>query len=249
MCPKQVRCPPDRDFAVPPACLTFGRSPATIAGGQAAVTRTRIISIDPGAAELPRSAGVAAALHSGAVMAYPTETFYALGAAAFSEQAVNRIFRLKERDRSKPLSFIVSDLDMVGEVVSALPPSFQALASGFWPGPLTLVLSAAAGLPDYVLGPDRTIAVRIPPPAWLRALVRELGEPLTATSANLSGEKAPADPADVKALFEGRVDLIVDAGPAPGGLPSTIVDLSGRTPKVLREGAIGADRIEALLRG
>ena len=182
-------------------------------------------------------------------MAYPTETFYALGAAAFSERAVNRIFRLKEREASKPLSFVVSDLDMVGGVVSALPPSFPVLASGFWPGPLTLVLPAADGLPEYVLGPGRTIAVRIPPPAWLRALVRELGEPLTATSANLSGDKAPADPAEVKALFEGRVDLIVDAGPAPGGLPSTIVDLSGETPKIIREGAIGTDRIEALLRG
>lgn len=213
------------------------------------MTKTRIVTIDRGSAGLPEAADLAAALRAGAVAAYPTETFYALGAAALSKTAVDKIFRLKARDASKPLSFVVSDMDMVGDLVSSLPPTFAALAAEFWPGPLTLVLPAAAGLPAHVLSPGGTIAVRIPPLAWLRGLVRELGEPLTATSANLSGEKELADPAEVKALFEGKVDLIIDSGPAPGGRPSTVIDLSGETPKVLREGAIPAERIEALLRG
>jgi L-threonylcarbamoyladenylate synthase len=210
---------------------------------------TRTVRLDERAADVPGVKDIAAALLAGAVAAYPTETFYALGAAALSKRGVDRVFRLKKRDPSKPLSFVVSDMDMVRDVVSSLPPAFMVLAAEFWPGPLTIVLPAAAGFPERLVGPGRTIALRIPPPAWLRSLVREMSEPLTATSANLSGERELADPVEVKALFDGRVDLIVDGGPAPGGLPSTIVDLSGdRKPRILREGAIPAARIEALLR-
>ena len=212
------------------------------------MTITRTVRLDGRAADVPGVKGIAAALLAGAVAAYPTETFYALGAAALSKRGVDRVFRLKKRDPSRPLSFVVSDMDMVRDVVSSLPPAFMVLAAEFWPGPLTVVLPAAAGFPEHLVGPGRTIALRIPPPAWLRSLVREMSEPLTATSANLSGERELADPVEVKALFEGRVDLIVDGGPAPGGLPSTIVDLSGDRPRILREGVIPAARIEALLR-
>ncbi len=210
---------------------------------------TRTVRLDEGAADVPGVKDIAAALLAGAVAAYPTETFYALGAAALSKRGVDRVFRLKKRDPSKPLSFVVSDMDMVRDLVSSPPPAFMVLAAEFWPGPLTVVLPAAAGFPERLLGPGRTIALRIPPPAWLRSLVRQMSEPLTATSANLSGERELADPVEVKALFDGRIDLIVDAGPTPGGRPSTIVDLSGETPRVLREGRISAARIEALLRG
>jgi L-threonylcarbamoyladenylate synthase len=213
------------------------------------LTETRVLRVDQGRVDLLLVRDIAAALASGAVAAYPTETFYALGAAALSKKAVEKVFRLKKRDPKKPLSFLASDMDMVREMVSSLPPAFTALAGEFWPGPLTLVLPAAAGLPERLLGPGRTIAVRIPPLAWLRAVVRELCEPLTATSANLAGEKELAEPAGVIALFEGKVDLIVDGGPAPGGLPSTIVDLTAPAPRVLREGRIPAARIEAVLRG
>ncbi len=213
------------------------------------MTATRVIRLDQGLSDGPAVRDIAGALLGGAVAAYPTETFYALGAAAFSGKAVDRVFRMKGRDPSKPLSFIVSDMDMVVEISSSRPSAFKALAEEFWPGPLTLVLPAAAGLPERLLGPGRTIAVRIPPLAWLRAVVRELCEPLTATSANLAGEKELAESAGVIALFDGKVDLIVDGGPAPGGLPSTIVDLAAPAPRVLREGRIPAARIEAVLRG
>jgi L-threonylcarbamoyladenylate synthase len=210
---------------------------------------TRVIRIDHGRMNREEVRDVAASLREGAIAAYPTETFYALGAAAFSRKAVVRIYRLKGRDAGKALSVIVSDLDMVREVAASLAPGFVALAGEFWPGPLTLVLAAAPAVPDFLAGPGRTIAVRIPPLPWLRALVRELGEPLTATSANRAGEKETADPAEVAAAFRGRIDLLVDGGPSPGGLPSTIVDLSGGRPRILRPGAIPAARIEALLPG
>jgi L-threonylcarbamoyladenylate synthase len=209
--------------------------------------KTRIIGIDPVGKNIVPVGEIAAALLEDAVAAYPTETFYALGAAVFSRRAVEKVYRLKKRDAGKPLSVIASDLDMVGEISASLPPAFRALAGEFWPGPLTLVLLAAARLPDFLLGPGRTIAVRIPPLPWLRALVREVGEPLTATSANLSGEKELADPAEVAAVFRGKVDVIVDGGPAPGGAPSTIVDLTSSEPRILRLGKISEVRIRAVL--
>jgi L-threonylcarbamoyladenylate synthase len=211
------------------------------------LTKTRIIGIDPAAENADPVRAIAAALLEDAVAAYPTETFYALGAAAFSRKAVKKVYRLKKRDAGKPLSVIASDLDMVREISAPLPPSFRALAGEFWPGPLTLVLLATARLPDFLLGPGRTIAVRIPPLSWLRALVREISEPLTATSANLSGEKELADPAEVAAVFRGKIDMIVDGGPAPGGAPSTIVDLTSPEPRILRIGAIPEVRIRAVL--
>jgi L-threonylcarbamoyladenylate synthase len=214
------------------------------------MSETRVVRLDPKAANaLPDAGEVAEALLDGAVAAYPTESFYALGAAAFSKNGVERVYRLKKREASKTLSFIVSDLDMVREVAAALPPSFTVLAGELWPGPLTLVLPAAPGLPERLLGPGRTIAVRIPPLAWLRALVGELAEPLTATSANVAGERALAEPSEVMAAFGGRIDLLIDGGPAPGGLASTIVDIAGDRPRILREGRIPAARIEDLLRG
>jgi L-threonylcarbamoyladenylate synthase len=181
------------------------------------------------------------------VAAYPTETFYALGAAAFSKRGVDRIYRLKGRDASKPLPIIASDPDMAAGIAASLPAAFAALAAEFWPGPLTLVLPAAAGLPEFLVGPGRTIAVRIPPLSWLRSLVAELAEPLTATSANLAGQKELSDPAEVAALVTGKVEWLLDGGRTPGGLPSTIVDITGEVPRVLREGAIPTASILALL--
>ena len=209
--------------------------------------KTRFIGIDPVGKNTVPVGEIAAALLEDAVAAYPTETVYALGAAAFARKAVEKVYRLKKRDAGKPLSIIASDLDMVGEISASLPPSFRLLAWEFWPGPLTLVLPATAGLPEFLLGPGRTIAVRIPPLPWLRALVREVGEPLTATSANLSGEKELAGPAEVAAVFRGKVDVIVDGGPAPGGAPSTIVDLTSPEPRILRLGKIPEARIRAVL--
>lgn len=211
------------------------------------MTKTRIIGIDPAGEKPETLKTIAAALLEDAVIAYPTETFYALGAAAFSRKAVEKVYRMKKRDAAKPLSVIVSDLDMVRDIAGRLPPAFRVLAGDFWPGPLTLVLPAAPRLPEFLSGPGRTIAVRIPPLVWLRQLVREISQPLTATSANLTGEKDLADPTEVAAVFQGKVDLIVDGGPSPGGAPSTIVDLSSAEPRILREGTIAAARIRMAL--
>jgi len=208
--------------------------------------KTRTVGIDPAGENAAAIGTIATALLEDGIIAYPTETFYALGAAAFSRKAVERVYRLKRRDPVKPLSVIVSDLEMLGEIAGPFPPSFRVLAEEFWPGPLTLVLPASERLPEFMPGPAGTIAVRIPPLAWLRRLVRDIRQPLTATSANLAGEMEMADPAGVAAVFRGRIDVIVDGGPSPGGAPSTIVDLTSAEPRILREGAVPSARIRAL---
>jgi len=180
-------------------------------------------------------------------MAYPTETFYGLGAAAFSANAVSRVFKLKKRDVRKPLPVIASDLDMVGKIVGPLPPVFWTLAEEFWPGPLTLVLKASRLLPDFLVGPGGSIAVRIPPVPWVRRLAYEMCQPLTATSANISGGREMSNPADVMAFFERKIELVVDGGRTPGGAPSSLLDLTSPEPRVLREGRIPAERIRAVL--
>jgi L-threonylcarbamoyladenylate synthase len=209
--------------------------------------RSRIIRIDPPAPEDEVLRTVAGILSAGGVMAYPTETFYGLGAILFSKKAVRRIFRLKARDAGKPLSLIVSDIDMIERIAAEPPPVFLLLAGEFWPGPLTLVLKAAPSFPPELAGPGHTVAVRIPPAAWLRGLVAEIGLPITATSANVSGEREISDPAEVIRLFDGKVDVILDGGQTPGGLPSTIVDISGDRPRVLREGAVPVSALSAYL--
>lgn len=209
--------------------------------------RTRILEIDPSAANPREVAEMAAVLLADGVMAYPTETFYGLGAAGLSAPAVASIYRLKKRDAGKSLSLIVSDMDMVRELAGELSPAFQALAQEFWPGPLTLVVKAAATLPHFLTGPGGTVAVRIPPVTWIRDLVEEISQPLTATSANLSGHGDLSEPADVAAGFDGRIELIVDGGRTPGGAPSTIVDVTGNSPRVLREGQISSAKIRELV--
>ena len=199
---------------------------------------TRILKIDPAAPDPAALAAAAAALRADGILAYPTETFYGLGGLAFSEQAVERIYGLKRRDRGKPLPVVIADLDMAGEISGPLPPLFLDLAAAFWPGPLTLVVHVRPLFPPAILGPGGSLAMRVPGPNWLRELLRLLGAPLTATSANLAGGWAISRPDEVIELFRGTVDIIVDGGPTPGGRPSTIVDLTSGKPVLVRPGAV-----------
>lgn len=210
--------------------------------------KTEILTLIDGPEGWDAIGHVADVLRRDGVMAYPTETFYGLGAVCLSRAGIRKVYRLKKRDPRKPLSVIASDLNMVREVAAApVPPILLRLAGEFWPGPLTVVLKAKAGLPAALLGPGGTIGLRIPPAPWLRKLVSELSAPLTATSANLTGEKELADPSEVRRLFEGRVDLIIDGGATPGGRPSTVVDLTRQPAAILRAGAIPAGRLAEFL--
>lgn len=205
---------------------------------QTEIIRTDIAREDPEI--LLKVAGI---LGRGGLIVYPTDTFYGLGASGYQADAVRSIYRIKQRNASKPLSLVISDYGMLGDVAAELPPVLPALAEAFWPGPLTVVVPASSRLPDVLLGASRNIGVRIPDLAWLRRLVRESGFPLTATSANLSGAGEIADPREAVRIFQGKVDLIVDGGATSGGRPSTVLDLSARPPRILRQGAVSAERL------
>lgn len=175
-------------------------------------------------------------LRRGGVISCPTETLQGLLADALSEPAVARVVALKRRG-SDPIALLVPSFE-VAEALSAEPLSegVRKLAASHWPGPLTLVLKARPGLPAP-LAPAGTIGVRIPGPSRALEVVRAFGGPLTATSCNLSGQPAARTEAEARAYFEGQVDAIVP-GDAPGGAPSTVLDVTGPTLRVLREGAI-----------
>ena len=187
---------------------------------------------------------IARVLAGNGVIVYPTDTFYGLGAKCFSQKALHRIFEIKKRPGFKGLPVLVSDLEMAKGMTAGLPPVFYALASRFWPGPLTIVLKAASHLPAELVGPGRTIGIRLPAVPWLQALIRETGVALVTTSANISGEGEIDSAQEVIRVFKGKVELIVDGGRTPGGKPSTVIDLTGEKPILIREGVLGKKALE-----
>jgi len=179
-------------------------------------------------------------LLSHGVVSYPTETFYALGAIAFDDAACSRIFDIKGRDAGKALPCIVADRDQLESVTGELPSVALALASCFWPGPLTLVVPLGSGV--AAARENATLAVRVSSLPLATALARAVG-PLTSTSANRAGEGPMTRAVDVHEAFGDRIDLVLDGGGTPGGKPSTIVDVTGAELRLVREGAIAFDDI------
>jgi L-threonylcarbamoyladenylate synthase len=195
----------------------------------------RVDAASPDASALVSAARV---LRAGGLVAFPTETFYGLGAAALNATAARRVFEAKGRPASMPLLVLVDSVDMLGQVVRAIPARARELMDRYWPGALTLVLPAAAAVPEVVTAGTGTVGVRIPDHAVARALVATLREPITAPSANATGAPAPTTAADVLASLGGAVDLIIDAGDTPGGAPSTVLDVTVEPPRLIRQGAI-----------
>lgn len=205
------------------------------------------VRIDPTGESSSRLSGIIKVLREGGVIIYPTDTFYGLGASGFHAEAVRKVFRLKRRDAAKPLSLVIPDIGGLLQAVAVeIPGLMQPLAERFWPGPLTVVLKASPRLPKDLLGDSDRIGVRIPGHPWLRRLLREARFPLTATSANISGERETTDPHEAAKAFREGVDLIVDGGRTTGGLASTVVDLTASPPRILREGAIPSESLRAV---
>ena len=184
-------------------------------------------------------AAAAATLRAGGLVGMPTDTVYGVGVSLEAEDGLTRLFAAKDRPPDRAIVLLVADLEQVASV-----------GGRFWPGGLTLVLAQAAGarLPAVLTAGAATVGVRLPAHECPRALARELG-PLPVTSANLSGEADARDAAGVMAQLGGRLDLILDGGPARGGVPSTVVDCSGELPRVLRVGAIATSELAAVLQG
>jgi L-threonylcarbamoyladenylate synthase len=194
-------------------------------------------------------AAALATLRRGGIVAMPTDTVYGIGVALDAPDGLQRLFAAKDRPLDRAIVLLVADLEQAASV-GVLSPAARALAERFWPGGLTLVLAqaAGAGLPQVLTGGSPTIGVRLPDHDCPRELARALG-PLPVTSANVSGQTAAADASGVLAQLASRIDLVLDGGPARGGVASTLVDCSGEAPTVLREGAIPTTEIAAILGG
>jgi len=186
-------------------------------------------------------------IRAGAVVAIPTDTLYGLAANPFSEEAVLRVFAAKGRPADRPLPLVAADVDQIEVHLGRLPPRAAALAARFWPGPLTLVIAAPAGLAPQVTAGTGSVGVRVPAAAVARAVSLAVGHPITATSANISDEPGTADPAVVEASLGDRIDLLIDGGTTPGGPASTIVDMTVNPPALVRAGAISWEQVQACL--
>ena len=187
-------------------------------------------------------------LRVGGVVAYPTDTVYGLGANAFDEAAVARVYEIKGRPRQQPIPILVADMAGMEMVAREVPEIARRLAERFLPGGLTLVLLKAPRVSPLVSGGGDTVAVRIPDHPVPLALIRGLGAPITGTSANPSSQPSPTTAEGVRRFLGDKVDLIIDGGRCPGGVASTVVDATGTSPRLVREGAIPRQALEEALR-
>jgi L-threonylcarbamoyladenylate synthase len=181
------------------------------------------------------------------VIAYPTETVYGLGANIYHESAVRRIFQLKRRDPAKPLSVMISSIEDLNELCQEVPQYSDTLMNAFWPGPLTLIFKASKNVPSYVASQDKKIGLRIPNHPITKALMSLHGQPVTSTSANIAGAEEPSEAQHVLDSFGDKIDLLIDGGACRVKIPSTVLDVTGEEPKVLREGAVSLAKIKQVL--
>ena len=186
-------------------------------------------------------------LQDSGVVAVPTDTLYGLAADAFSPTAIERVFDIKERPEGLALPVLLSGAEQLSQVADDVPGQLEAVAEAFWPGAMTLIVKRNESLPPRLTAGNPTVAVRVPDHPVPRELTRRLGRPITGTSANISGAADPRSLAELRAQVGDRVDFLVTAGPAPAGTASTIVDLSGDAPRLIREGAIPFQQIESVL--
>ena len=184
-----------------------------------------------------------AILRAGGLVAFPTDTVYGLGAQAFNQTAVESIYLAKDRPLEKAIPILIADVVDLDKVADAVPALALRLAVRFWPGPLTLVVPKHANLPAAVSATS-TVGVRIPNHEVARTLLRAAG-PMAVSSANLSGQDNPRTVGEVIRQLNGRIPLVLAGGEARGGIPSTVVDVTGAEPVILREGPITFEQIKS----
>ncbi|MBX7246377.1 MAG: threonylcarbamoyl-AMP synthase [Candidatus Sumerlaeaceae bacterium] len=186
-------------------------------------------------------------LKKGRLVAFPTETVYGLGADALNADAVARIYAAKGRPANNPVIVHVPDEASAAKLVGDWPSAAQLLAKRFWPGSLTLILPRASQVPDIVTAGGSTVALRVPAHPVALALLREAGTPIAAPSANRSTRLSPTTASHVMRSLRGRIDAILDGGPAVGGIESTVLDLSGPSACILRPGLISKAELEEVI--
>lgn len=181
----------------------------------------------------------------GGVVAFPTDTVYGLGSTAFNNDAIEGIYKAKERPFEKAIPILLGEFDDMNRIVQHITPLAWKLANHFWPGPLTLILPKRDDLPRSISS-SSSVGVRIPNHSLARSLFQRAG-PMAVTSANISGEQSPRSALEVYHQLNGRIPLIIDGGDTPGGVSSTVLDVTGVEPIILREGPITLDMIKSIL--
>lgn len=209
------------------------------------VVRAEILKISSERPEPSLIRYAADQIRSGEVLGMPTDTFYGLAADPFNLRAVDRVYDIKSRSRHKPLSLLIESVDQAEELTQPLPDEFYVLARRFWPGPLTIIVKASSKLPLKVTANTGNVALRVPNAKIPLSVVQAAQIPITATSANLSGENECTTAVAVRDQLQDRISIIVDGGTSPREVASTIVDLTDEEARwrILREGAIPAPEI------
>ena len=201
------------------------------------------IDVDPRSPDEAALRRACDCLGQGQIVVFPTDTLYGLAVDPRNDAAVARLVRAKRRPSGQPFPLIAADVEQVECLVGPMSPVTRQLAASLWPGPLTLVISARTSLASDCLAAGASAAVRVPAHPVARGLARMVGHPLTATSANRSGETAPRASVELSAAVCDAVAVILDAGQLSGGAPSTIVDARGEHPKLVREGEVPWARV------
>jgi L-threonylcarbamoyladenylate synthase len=208
----------------------------------------RRVTVNPAGPHRDAVQEAAARILRGGVVALPTDTLYGLAVNPFRPDAVARLYEVKGRPPDRALPLLACDEAQVTRAIGALPGHAGRLAAAFWPGPLTLLLTAPRTLVAAVTADTGRVGVRVPADAVARAVCRAAGIPVTGTSANISGEPATADPDVVERTLGARIDLLLDGGVTSGGPPSTIVDATGPELRLVRAGAVEWDDIRACVK-
>jgi L-threonylcarbamoyladenylate synthase len=185
-------------------------------------------------------------LQQGQLVCFPTDTVYGIGAAASSDDAIRRLYAVKGRSPDKPLPLLISETAEASWYAEVTPIA-KSLMARFWPGPLTIVMRKVDGLRSRALAGQNTVALRVPDNDVPRDLVRLLGEPLTGSSANRSGARPPVSAAEVAFSLGEMVSLVIDGGRSPGSVESTVVDVTGPAPAIVREGVVTREELRTAL--
>ncbi len=208
---------------------------------------TRVIPVDLNCTDSRVLKEAGEIIKSGELVAFPTETVYGLGANALDASAVEKIFIAKGRPSNNPLIVHVATVEAAKQLTSSWPKIADDLAAVFWPGPLTLILNKAAKIPDIVTAGGSTVGIRIPAHPVAISLIQAAEVPIAAPSANQSEQLSPTRASHVLKSLDGKIGLILDGGPASGGLESTVLDLSKEIPRILRPGLITPQQIEKVI--
>ncbi|WP_457556591.1 L-threonylcarbamoyladenylate synthase [Candidatus Harpocratesius sp.] len=208
---------------------------------------TKVIKIDPEKINNHDLREAVIILQNEGIVAFPTETVYGLGASAFSEKAIKKIFRAKGRPLDNPLIVHIDSMEMLESIVLEVPKNVRSLCEEFWPGPLTILFQKNSKIPDCVTAGLPTVAIRMPSNRIAQRLIHLSGLPLAAPSANISGKPSPTSPSHVKDDFDGKIPLIIDGGQCQVGVESTVINVNSIPPLILRPGGLDYEELRKFI--